>query len=181
MQIILLLPKEETRKNPAKCGVFYCLELWGTPKLTAKQSTKRMSYRTIAIAAALSVLALGSPLITAKADPLADIFFGIGLELYKQGDYQGAITEYTKAIEINPQDASTYFNRGKAKVKLGDYRGSIADFTKSIQIHPENATAYFNRAYSKGQLQDLKGACDDWRKAADLGDEDAAGGIWVFC
>tara|TARA_B100001063_G_C16556254_1_gene448641 strand:+ start:193 stop:615 length:423 start_codon:yes stop_codon:yes gene_type:complete len=140
-----------------------------------------MSRRTTAIAAALSVLALGSPLITAKADPLADIFNDIGLELYKQGDYQGAITEYTKAIEIKPNYVMAYYNRGIAKYMLSDYRGAIADFTKSIQIHPEDATAYYRRAYSKSQLQDLKGACDDWRKAAEWGDEDAADGIWVFC
>ena len=108
-----------------------------------------MSRRTTAIAAALSVLALGSPLITAKADPLADIFNDIGLELYKQGDYQGAITEYTKAIEIKPNYVMAYYNRGIAKDMLSDYRGAIADYTKAIEINPQDASTYFNRGKAK--------------------------------
>ena len=62
-----------------------------------------MSRRTIAIAAALSVLALGSPLITVNANPLARQYFNQGVEKYEAGNSQGAIADFTKAIEINPQ------------------------------------------------------------------------------
>ena len=62
-----------------------------------------MSRRTIAIAAALSVLALGSPLIIANANPLATQYFNQGFEKYEAGNYQGAIADFTKAIEIKPQ------------------------------------------------------------------------------
>ena len=41
-----------------------------------------MPRRTIAIAAALSVLALGSPLIIANANPLADNLFNSGVGKY---------------------------------------------------------------------------------------------------
>jgi len=36
------------------------------------------------------------------------------------GDYRGAIQDYSKAIELNPNDAEAYYNRGNAKVNLGD-------------------------------------------------------------
>ena len=48
-----------------------------------------MSRRTIAIAAALSVLAVGSPLIIANANPLATQYFDQGVEKHKDGNYQG--------------------------------------------------------------------------------------------
>ena len=35
------------------------------------------------------------------------------------GDYYGAIADYTKAIELNPDDAAAYYNRGIAKRSLG--------------------------------------------------------------
>ena len=74
-----------------------------------------MSRRTTAIAAALSVLALGSPLITACANPWANNSFKSGVDKYEQGDYQGAIADWSRAIEINPQFDFAYSNRGIAK------------------------------------------------------------------
>ena len=35
----------------------------------------------------------------------------------ENGDYYGAISDYTKAIEINPNDGDAYYNRGNAKRK----------------------------------------------------------------
>ena len=128
-----------------------------------------MSRRTIAIAAALSVLALGSPLITACANPLATNSYDSGIEKYEQGNYQGAISDWSKAIEINPQDAIAYYNRGLAKGDLEDYQGAISDYDKVIEINPKLADAYRMRGVNKELIGDLKGACSDWRKAADFG------------
>ena len=156
---------------------FYCIDLWGTPKLTAKQDSKRMTRRTIAIAAALSVIATGSPLIAARANPLATQHFNQGNEKYEAGNYQGAIDDWSKAIEVNPQGAGSYYNRGIAKDKLGDYQGAIADLTKTIEINPQYVDAYLNRGVARELVNDLEGACNDWRKAAGLGLKEPA--EWV--
>ena len=100
-----------------------------------------MSRRTTAIAAALSVLALGSPLITACANPSIDTFNN-GVDKYEQGDYQGAIADYTKAIEINPDFADAFLNRGMVKAKLGDNQGAISDYDRAIEINPKFVIAY---------------------------------------
>ena len=100
-----------------------------------------MSRRTTAIAAALSVLALGSPLMTGCVNALATNFYNSGVEKYEKGDYQGAIADYDKAIEINPQYADAYINRGIAKYDLKDYQGAIADYDKAIEINPQYADA----------------------------------------
>ena len=39
---------------------------------------------------------------------------------------QGAIEDYNKAIEINPQYAEAFNNRGIAKYALGDIAGSYS-------------------------------------------------------
>ena len=140
-----------------------------------------MSRRTIAIAAALSVLALGSPLITGCTNPFFEtqtlkfmLNFDQALEKYEAGNYQGAITDYDKAIEIDSQSAFAYYSRGIAKSKLGDYQGAIADWNKAIEINPQNADAYSNRGVARELANNLGGACRDWRKAVDLGDERSA-------
>ena len=134
-----------------------------------------MSRRTMAIAAALSVLALGSPLITANAKPLADKYIGQGLLQNLLGNHHVAISLFNKAIAIDPQSADAYNNRGAAKHDLEDYQEAIADWSKAIEIDPQNADVYEYRGMARELVNDLEGVCDDWRKAVDLGLDD-----WLF-
>jgi len=55
-------------------------------------------------------------------------YYNIGLEKHQNRDYYGAITDYTKSIELNPNFAYTYFNRGIAKEILEDLNGACADY-----------------------------------------------------
>ena len=123
-----------------------------------------MYRRTTAIAAALSVLALGSPLMTGCTNPLETQYLNQGVEKHKAGNYQGAIDDWSKAIEINPQNAIAYNNRGSAKDDLGDHQGAITDYTKAIGIDPQNANAYINRSKARLNLGDNKGASLRWLK-----------------
>ncbi len=102
---------------------------------------------------------------------LAYIYRGAVKEILK--DYEGALADYTQAtiirngesrdlrvyietieftttaIEFNPKDSISYYNRGLAKSNLGNYDGAIDDFTSAIKIKPDYSIAYFNRAIAK--------------------------------
>ena len=91
-----------------------------------------MSRRTNAIAAALSVLALGSALNVARANTSFHQYANQGVKRYNSGNYRGALDAYTKAIEIEPQNAALYSYRGDAKRNLKDFQGAIVDYTKAI-------------------------------------------------
>ena len=127
-----------------------------------------MSRRSIAIATALSVLALGSPLVGGNANPLATQYFDQGVEKHEAGNYQGAIDDWSRAIAINPKNALAYYNRGLAKYDLQDYQGAIADYTKAIDINPQYAIAYGNRGNSKIKLGDYQGAVADYDKVIEI-------------
>ena len=45
-------------------------------------------------------------------------YFESGLEKARNGDYYGAIADFTEAIEINPNDYYAYYNRGNSKRNL---------------------------------------------------------------
>ena len=53
------------------------------------------------------------------------------------GDYQGAITDHNRALEINPNYVRAYVSRGIAKSGLGDLEGTADDFNKAMMIDPE--------------------------------------------
>ncbi len=143
-----------------------------------------MSRRTTALAAALSLLVFGAPLITGCSDFAGNIAWRSAEQKFEKGDFKGAIADYTKAIEINPQYADAYNNRGAAKYSLKDTQGAIADYNKAIEINPQLALAYYNRGNAKHGLRDQPGACADYKKAVSLGDQGTAqwlnseGGAW---
>ena len=111
-----------------------------------------MSRRRTALAAALSLLPLGQPLVLVSSTAMAT----------------GALLLSTQAAHA--QSADDYVNRGNSKYRLRDYQGAISDFNKAIEINPQYATAYYNRGIIKGISGDSKGACADMRRASSLGE-----------
>jgi len=77
----------------------------------------------------------------------AEKYFYRGLDLQDNGLHDEAIKEYTKSIELNPNNALAYYHRGIAYDELGEYEEVIADYTKAIEIDPDFADAYFNRGH----------------------------------
>lgn len=68
-----------------------------------------------------------------------------GKALDSLGNYQQAIEDFSKAIEIRPLSAIAYTNRGNSYNSLGNYQQAIEDFSKAIEINPRYALAYYNR------------------------------------
>ena len=149
-----------------------------------------MSRRRTVLAAALSLLPLGQPLLLGSTTALATAavvlstqaahaqsatdYIIAGIEKFKRGDVKGAIADYTKAIEINPQYALAYYNRGITKDDLGNYQGAISDYSKAIAINPQDADAYFNRGTVKlRNLKDYQGAIEDFSKSIEINPKDA--------
>ena len=88
-------------------------------------------------------------------------------------DYHGAIADYDRAIELDPENAEGYYNRGIAKSGLDDYHGAIADYDRAIELNPNYAEAYFLRGFAKHKLGDYRGAKADYDRAIELKPEDA--------
>src|ERR1017187_4010260 len=91
-----------------------------------------------------------------------------GVAKQAKGDLDGAIADFTKAIELRPDLAISFEYRGKAKQAKGDLDGAIADFTKAIELKPDDAVAYSNRGFAKQAKSDLDGAIADNTKAIEL-------------
>ncbi len=52
--------------------------------------------------------------------------------------FQEAIEWFSKAIELEPQDALSYFNRATVKMEMGNILGARADFKLSEKFRPSN-------------------------------------------
>jgi len=81
-----------------------------------------------------------------------------------------AIADFTKAIDLNPNDPTAYFRRGVAYINKGfkdvsAYPLAIADFTKVIELNPDDAKAYDNRGYAYALSGQYTLAVTDLNKA----------------
>ena len=95
-------------------------------------------------------------------------YFNEGLKKYIAKDFEGAIEEYTKAIELDPNIVAAYNNRGLAKHELKAFESAKEDFTKAIELDPNLVVAFISRGLAKHGLEDFKGAVEDYTKAIEL-------------
>ena len=53
--------------------------------------------------------------------------------------------DFSKAIELNPNNVDAYTNRGTAYSDLGQYQKAIDNYNKAIELDPYNQTAINNK------------------------------------
>lgn len=68
------------------------------------------------------------------------------------GNYDEAINDYNKAIEIEPNNSNALNNRGYTFNLMEDYESAIKDFEKAISLEEDFAYALNNRGYAKIKL-----------------------------
>ncbi len=82
------------------------------------------------------------------------------------GNYNQAIEDNSRAIEIRPRDAvAAYNNRGNAYSALGNHRKAIEDYGKAIANKPDYVEAYYNRGIAYNVLSDYARAIEDFSRA----------------
>jgi tetratricopeptide (TPR) repeat protein len=87
-------------------------------------------------------------------------------------DYDHAIADYTKAIELSPDDADAFRSRGLVYNEKDDYEHALADFNKSIAIDPRQVKSYSGRGESYNGLSKYDEAIADYTKAIALDPKD---------
>ncbi len=87
----------------------------------------------------------------------------------RNGSYELAIADYSKAIEMDPGFAEAHYNRGSSHYELGSYEEALADLTRAIDLNPNDARYYRQRSlvYLFTDRMDLAEAdeemCEDLR------------------
>ena len=87
------------------------------------------------------------------------------------GRYESAISDYNKAISLNPDFATAYGNRGDAKRALGQYNTAIADCNAAIRLIPDYPNAYATRGEAKVGLNRIEEAKSDFQRSLELAEK----------
>ena len=106
-----------------------------------------------------------------KSKTALHLFKGISYSNKEQWD--AAVAEVNKALEINPRYAYAYNIRGLAYNRNGQHDKAIADFTKAIEINPSNALPYGFRGASYAGKGQHERAIADYTKFIEIDPIDA--------
>lgn len=76
--------------------------------------------------------------------------------------FNEALAYYSQAIELNPKDEGTIYNKGRCYAEMGDHARAIEEFSKALQLDPDwdwallqRAQAYLFSGNKKQALEDI--------------------------
>ena len=133
-----------------------------------------MKKRTAFIGAILCLIPIGKPLLIKTGVVLsgsavifslpekvkaenAQYYYDVGYEMFEEGDFYLAISNFKKAIKINPNHADAYTSMCGAKVNIGMKNQALLDCEKALSIFKK-----FNLKKSKKVLYaNFCGAIED--------------------
>ena len=105
-----------------------------------------------------------------RVDPIVE-----GQKKELAGDTDGAIADYTRAIDLDPGRALAWSNRGIARDRKHDAEGAIADSTRALELDPTLARAWLNRGIARARAGDADRALADCSRGLELDPKQALG------
>jgi tetratricopeptide (TPR) repeat protein len=92
----------------------------------------------------------------------------LGVIAYQNRGYERAVQFISKAISINPNVASAYYNRGVSLKELMRLEEALVSYEKAIALKPDFAEAYSDRGNALKELNRLEEALASYDKAIAL-------------
>ena len=71
---------------------------------------------------------------TSEGEKNAGVYYQQGVNWEGKGDYERAVANYSKAIELDPKFAEAYYGRGSAYYFKGEYDKAWKDVHKSQSL-----------------------------------------------
>jgi serine/threonine protein kinase/Flp pilus assembly protein TadD len=99
-----------------------------------------------------------------------------GTKYLQLHQYDKAVADLSRAIELNPKWQLPLFNRGSAYMSLHQYDKALADYTKAIELNPKDPGHRAARGSAYTKLHEYDKAVADLKKAIELDPNDA----WVW-
>lgn len=110
--------------------------------------------------------ALRSGALTNKM--LVTTYFNRASLYSNKGDYDRAISDYSSAIKISPNDHELWYERGRNYRFKKNYDLAIKDLTRAITLKPDYHGAYNNRGLAYRNLGKYNEAIRDYNRAVSL-------------
>jgi len=103
--------------------------------------------------------------VISKSPHKARAWSNRGKANFNQNEYENALADFTKAIELNPQYIPPLYNRGLAYIALDQYDLAITDLSQLIVYRPNHTRAYCSRSIARMKSAKIEQAFVDINQA----------------
>lgn len=100
---------------------------------------------------------------------------------FKSKQYQRALDDIAKAVELNPQDLTYRAEQAVINLRVGRYDEAEKILKEALSIDPKYAEGYRLLGICQIQLKQKKAACESFAKAKELGDPNVDELIKKYC
>jgi serine/threonine protein kinase/Tfp pilus assembly protein PilF len=105
----------------------------------------------------------------------AVVHYGLGVALNLKKDFDGAIREQQRALEIDPKYADAHLllgfvwnNKGERERAFSEFDAAIREYREVIRINPKDATAHYNLGTTLWERRDAEGAFQELQSALQI-------------
>ena len=92
----------------------------------------------------------------------------LGNFLTGQQDFSGAVQQFSRATEINPEFAGAYNSLGYAHRSLDDLDSALVAFEEYVALIPDEANPYDSLAELQMEMGNYDASIDNYRKALEI-------------
>ena len=89
----------------------------------------------------------------------------------KKGQFEDAVSNFNRAINLDPRNAVAHAARGSAYYNLNQLDKAMSDYNEAIELNPNNVDAYIYRGYYYQVMDEKSKAVADYSKALELNPE----------
>src|SRR5436305_2689432 len=107
---------------------------------------------------AVELLRKASAMDHKYADELAAVYQQRGYAAATNQQFQDAISDYSEAAKLTPQDVRIYEQRAAVEMKIQDYDKALADYSEIMKLKPNEVRYYNYRAYIYEIKNDVQNA-----------------------
>lgn len=93
-------------------------------------------------------------------------------ELARKGDYAGAVLQWSKAVEVDPDDAKARYHFAYALDKQGQLEQAIEQYRKSVELDSSNAAAFASLSTALTHSGNLNESIEAAKRALALNPKD---------
>lgn len=94
--------------------------------------------------------------------------YNLGISLRANGDIEGAISRYCRAIALKPNYTEAHYNLARLLAEKGDFAGAINQYNDALTVDPDDAETHNNLGVTLARAGRIEEAIAHYRKALEL-------------